>query len=443
MKDLPHVPSRKIFANSKRILQNPLPFHRENFEKLGDTFRISIPGEGKVIFSRNPDWVKQILQKQHRSFEKSKLQTKDLAKYIGKGLLTAEGEHWRKHRRMIQPAFNASHVQRLLPIIQTTIQKEVGKLKQDVPQDAHGLMGDLAFQVVAKSLFSKSDIGKTMHRLKEITEINQNMLVREMRRPYLTWWFDLTGQTRKHLNFSKEAQDLLNALIEKRSGDGVGEKDLLDLLLSSTYEDGTPISRGQLIDEVMILFTAGHETTANALAFTLYFIAQDEKLQKRLTEEVETFYASDSLQNLSKMEWTIATIKEAMRIFPPVYVIDRVSSEKVEVAGTVLEKGTLVLLSIYELHRTATFWKEPETFEPERFLKKDMKQLGGHYYPFGAGPRMCIGNTFAHFEMVLAIAEILKRYTISTPMDSVDINPLITLKPKEVKLVFSDRWSGI
>ncbi|MEL6304436.1 MAG: cytochrome P450 [Bacteroidota bacterium] len=443
MKDLPHVPSRKIFANSKRILQNPLPFHRENFEKLGDTFRISIPGEGKVIFSRDPDWVKQILQKQHRSFEKSKLQTKDLAKYIGKGLLTAEGEHWRKHRRMIQPAFNASHVQRLLPIIQTTIQKEVGKLKQDVPQDAHGLMGDLAFQVVAKSLFSKSDIGKTMHRLKEITEINQNMLVREMRRPYLTWWFDLTGQTRKHLNFSKEAQDLLNALIEKRSGDGVGEKDLLDLLLSSTYEDGTPISRGQLIDEVMILFTAGHETTANALAFTLYFIAQDEKLQQRLAEEVETFYASDSLQNLSKMEWTIATIKEAMRIFPPVYVIDRVSSEKVEVAGTVLEKGTLVLLSIYELHRTATFWEEPEMFEPERFLKKDMKRLGGYYYPFGAGPRMCIGNTFAHFEMVLAIAEILKRYTISTPMDSVDINPLITLKPKEVKLVFSDRWSGI
>lgn len=439
MKNLPHVPSRKIFANSKRILQNPLPFHRENFEKLGDTFRISIPGEGKVIFSRDPAWVKQILQKQHRSFEKSKLQTKDLAKYIGKGLLTAEGEHWRKHRRMIQPAFNTSHVQRLLPIIQATIQKEVGKLKQDVLQDAYALMGDLAFRVVAKSLFSKSDIGTTMHRLKEITEINQNMLVREMRRPYLTWWFDLTGQTRKHLNYSKEARDLLNTLIEKRSSDSSEEKDLLDLLLSSTYEDGTPISRGQLIDEVMILFTAGFETTANALAFTLYFIAQDENLQNFLVKEVETFYTSDNLQNLSKMERTIAAIKEAMRIFPPVYVIDRVSLGKVEIAGTVLEKGTLVLLSIYELHRTASFWEDPEKFESERFLKIDMKQLGGHYYPFGAGPRMCIGNTFAHFEMVIAIAEILKQFKITTPLDSVAINPLITLKPKEVQLVFSER----
>lgn len=443
MKNLPHVPSRKIFANSKRILQNPLPFHRENFEKLGDTFRISIPGEGKVIFSRDPAWVKQILQKQHRSFEKSKLQTKDLAKYIGKGLLTAEGEHWRKHRRMIQPAFNTSHVQQLLPIIQATIQQEVGKLKQDTPQDAHALMGDLAFQVVAKSLFSKSDIGATMHRLKEITEVNQNMLVREMRRPYLTWWFDLTGQTQKHLNLSKEAQDLLNALIEKRSDDPGGEEDLLDLLLSAKYEDGAPMPRAQLIDEVMILFTAGHETTANALAFTLYFIAKDPSLQKRLVEEVETFYTSDGLQNLSKMNWIIATLKEAMRIFPPVYVIDRVSMEKVEVAGTTLDKGTLVLLSIFELHRTASFWKNPESFEPQRFLDIDMKQLGGHYYPFGAGPRMCIGNTFANLEMILVVAEILKRFEISTPMDAVDINPLITLKPKEVKLVFSERQSGI
>jgi len=289
MKNLPHVPSRKIFANSKRILQNPLPFHRENFDKLGDTFRISIPGEGKVIFSRDPAWVKQILQKQHRAFEGSKLQTKDLAKYIGKGLLTAEGEHWRKHRKMIQPAFNASHVQRLLPIIQSTIQQELEKIEQDVPQDVHALMGDLAFQVVAKSLFSKSDISATMHRLKEITEINQNMLVREMRRPYLTWWFDLTGQTRKHLDFSKEAQDLLNLLIEKRSRDGGTGEDLLDVLLAATYEDGAPMPRRQLIDEVMILFTAGHETTANVLAFTWNFIAQDERLQKRLVEEVETF----------------------------------------------------------------------------------------------------------------------------------------------------------
>ncbi|MEL7267971.1 MAG: cytochrome P450 [Bacteroidota bacterium] len=439
MKNLPHVPSRKIFANSKRILQNPLPFHRENFDKLGDTFRISIPGEGKVIFSRDPAWVKQILQKQHRAFEKSKLQTKDLAKYIGKGLLTAEGEHWRKHRKMIQPAFNASHVQRLLPIIQSTIQQELEKIEQDVPQDVHALMGDLAFQVVAKSLFSKSDISATMHRLKEITEINQNMLVREMRRPYLTWWFDLTGQTRKHLDFSKEAQDLLNLLIEKRSRDGGTGEDLLDVLLAATYEDGAPMPRRQLIDEVMILFTAGHETTANVLAFTLNFIAQDERLQKRLVEEVETFYASDGLENLSKMEWIIATIKEAMRIFPPVYVIDRVSLEKTEVAGTVLEKGTLVLLSIFELHRTKSFWEEPERFEPQRFLDMDMKQLGGYYYPFGAGPRMCIGNTFAHYEMVLAIAEILKRFKISTSMDAVEINPLITLKPKEVKLIFSER----
>jgi len=128
-----------------------------------------------------------------------------------------------------------------------------------------------------------------------------------------------------------------------------------------------------------------------------------------------------------------------MRIFPPVYVIDRVSLEKTEVAGTVLEKGTLVLLSIFELHRTKSFWEEPERFEPQRFLDMDMKQLGGYYYPFGAGPRMCIGNTFAHYEMVLAIAEILKRFKISTSMDAVEINPLITLKPKEVKLIFSER----
>jgi len=440
MENLPHVSALKVLKNANRILENPLPFHQENFDKLGDTFRISIPGDTQAFFSRSPEVIKQILQKKHRHYSKSKLQTKDLAKYIGKGLLTAEGNHWRTHRKMIQPAFHLKNLKTLLGIMHNAVLEELDRIVPNKEQDVFELMGDLAFQVVAKSLFSSSDIREPMAKLKQITEENQTMLIREMRQPYFKWWFNATGKIKKELGKAKVARNILNDLVEHRLGSDQKSTDLLDMLLESEYEDGSKMPREQLIDELLILFAAGHETTANALSFALYFIAKDSEVQERLYTQIQAVDTEGfTMERLREIPLVQSCINEAMRLYPPAYFIDRKALEDNEIAGINLRKGTVVLLSMYELHRHKAFWDKPDEFVADRFVGLEPKAYASYYYPFGAGPRMCIGNAFATYEMAIAVMELVKRYKIRSITKEIEINPMISLKPKEVKLSFTKR----
>lgn len=441
MSDLPSVSRWEVVRNRKRILQNPLPFHRENFEKFGDSFRVKVGMPNGVIFTRDPKIIRHILQKNHRKYQKSKLQTEDLAKYIGKGLLTSNGEHWRKHRRMIQPAFHKKKLVALISIMDRAIEAELERIRVDEEADIFPLMSDLAFQVVAKSLFSRSDIRERMKRLQQITERNQKMLIREMRQPYLNWWFKLSGMITKHLKWSEEARNILDEIIEERIASRESNDDLLGMLLDARYEDGTSMPRRQLIDEVMILFTAGHETTANALSFTLYFLATNERIQEKVFRETVdfNFQKGNIAEQLQKLSFIRNCIEESLRLYPPAYVIDREAIEDDEIDGLFLPKNSLVLMSVFELQRHAEFWNDPEEYNPSRFEKKLPKDYANYYYPFGAGPRMCIGNNFAMYEMLITMARIVSKYQITTPLDRIEINPLISLKPKTVPIRFALR----
>ena len=441
MVKLKTVSQLEVFKNRKSILANPLPFHSENFKKYGDTFRVKVGPWQNIVFTKNPEIVLQVLQKQHKKFRKSPLQTKDLAKYIGHGLLTAEGDHWRAQRRMIQPAFHRKKLAGLLSTMQVAIKEELGQIKANETIDVFPLMGDLAFQVVARSLFSHSDIRDKMRKLQYITETNQKMLIREMRQPYLKWWFQLSGQISKHLQYSEDSRQLLNGLIEERIGLERERDDLLDMLLKATYEDGTHMSRQQLIDEVLILFTAGHETTANALSFTLFLLARHPEIQEKVFKEIQLNVSpeKDLMEWISALPYTQQCIEEAMRLYPPVYVIDRMAKEDMIIADINFSEGSLILMSVYELHRHPDFWQDPESFKPERFDKSGKKEMGSYYYPFGAGPRMCIGNSFALYEMILTLVEILSKYKVHSVTEKVELIPLISLKPKEIKLNFVKR----
>ncbi|MFK7812228.1 MAG: cytochrome P450 [Maribacter sp.] len=441
MKNIPKVSLFKVFKNRKSILKNPLPFHSANFERLGDIFNVKIGPSGTILFTRSPEFIKQILQKNHKKYQKSTLQTEDLAKYIGKGLLTSNGEHWRTHRRMVQPAFHKKKLEGLLGIMSSAIRKELKGITANDIQDVLPLMGDLAFQVVAQSLFSRDDIKEEMAELKRITETNQQMLIREMRQPYMNWWFKLSGSINRHLEYSKEARELLNNIIEDRIDSEIEKDDLLDMLLKARYEDGTPMSREQLIDEVLILFTAGHETTANALSFTLFLLAKNKEVQQKAFENVSKvdLENENQLETIGQLSYIKQAIEEGMRLYPPAYYIDRMSTEEDRLGEHTIPKDTMILLAIYELHRDVNFWVAPDEFRPERFDPSGKKGFQEYYYPFGAGPRMCVGNSFAIYEMVLAVAEILKKYELKTTSDEVEINPLISLRPKEVFLEFITR----
>ena len=434
----------EVFKNRKRILKNPLPFHQEKFGEYGNTFIVRIGPRKRIVFTREPATVRNILQKNHRNYRKSELQTRDLAKYIGHGILTSEGDFWRKHRKMIQPAFHKEQLQGLLDLMYRAIHEELSDLPEDQIVDIFPKMSDLAFQVVAQSLFRAGDFREDMNRLQEITEDNQRMLIREMRQPYLKWWFQLSGRIGYHLGLSQEARNILDNLIEDRVQSEKRRGDLLDMLLDARYEDGSPMPRRQLIDELIILFTAGHETTANALSFAIFLIASHPQVQQRLYEEVrEVDFEGDKLQVLRNLGYAQQCLEEAMRLFPPVYVIDRVSVNPETLQGHTFPGGTTWLLSIYELHRSPELWDNPEAFIPERFQPDLKKKYSGFYFPFGAGPRMCIGNIFAMNEMMLTIGWLIQNYRITTPTDVLEINPLISLKPGKVPLRLEFREPGL
>ena len=342
---------------------------------------------------------------------------------------------------MIQPAFHKMKLEALIGTMEKAIDEELKRIPENETIDVFPYMSDLAFQVVAQSLFSRADIRNRMKQLQQITEINQRMLIREMRQPYLNWWFKLSGKIKKHIDLSYQGRELIDQIIEDRIASGERQDDLLHMLLAARYEDGTPMSREQLLDEVLILFTAGHETTANALSFTLFFLAKDETLQELILDEVGHLKSGEGsrLGQFREMKFTMNCIEESLRYFPPAYVIDREAIEDDEIGPLKLSSGNLILMSVYELHRHKEFWQVPEIYNPQRFSELSPKDYANYYYPFGAGPRMCIGNNFAIYEMILTLAQIVSRYHISTDLDMVDINPLISLKPQSVPLKFTPR----
>ena len=440
LKQFPNVSFLKFIKHSISILRNPLPFHKANFLLLGDSFRLNI-GLGKsVVFTRDAEFLSYVLQKNQKNYSKSPIQTEDLAKYVGKGLLTSEGEMWQKQRKLIQPAFHKSQLLLLLDTIHITIQKELDNIVLDKQIDIFPIFNDLAFQTVVKSLFSSEIKEDDIKKLQHATEITQQMLVKELRQPYLGWWFKLSGKIKFHIDLIDESRAILKRLVNQRKQNPEKQNDLLDMLLDARYEDGSEMEEAQLLDEILILFAAGHETTSNALTFTCELLARNPDAQIKILEEIQKVKreSSDLMHWIKNASYTKLVIKEAMRLYPPAYFIDRINKEADQFNSFDLPKGTSLLFSVYEIHRHPDFWKKPEEFIPERFSDENAK-FSKNYYPFGAGQRMCIGNNFAIYEMILTIITAVERYEIVKKKTPILIKPLITLKPFEAILEFKER----
>ncbi|MGO4913293.1 cytochrome P450 [Leeuwenhoekiella sp. W20_SRS_FM14] len=440
MQKIPQV-SRLMFIKSARaILKNPLPFHKENFKLKGNTFRLKLGISESVVFSKDPLFAQYVLQKNQKNYKKSPIQTKDLAKYLGQGLLTSNGTHWAKQRKLIQPAFHKKQLATLIDKIEQAVISEIENIEVNKPFDIFPIFNDLAFQTVVKALFSSAVDQKSINRLQYITETAQEMMVRELRQPYLIWWFKFSGQLNSTLKLTQEARQILKDLVKERQNQNKRQDDLLDMLLDARYDDGSAMAEEQLIDEILILFTAGHETTSNALTFTAELLARHPEVQDKLYAEIsELDNENDLLLKIKSLQYVEQVVNESMRLYPPAYFIDRVSIAADSFSSYEIAQNTSLLFSIYEIHRDANFWEDPNNFNPDRFIEDTSIKYSPYYYPFGAGPRMCIGNNFAMYEMILAIAELVKRFKIEFKASPIEINPLITLKPKDAILQFTKR----
>ena len=439
-KKIPIVTFPRFLKHARSIVKNPLPFHHENFERHGDIFQLNISPINHLFFSRNPDFLRHTLQKNQRNYTKSKIQTKDLKKYVGNGLLTNEGDSWRKQRKLIQPAFHKKQLALLLETMQSVIASEVDKIPVNQKVDIFPICNSLAFKVVAKALFSSDIDTAVINQLKHSTEEAQKMLVRELRQPFLGWYFKYFGPIKKHLALTQVSRDILDDLVQERKASGNRYDDLLDMLLDARYEDGSAMSKEQLIDEILILFVAGHETTANALTFAFQLLANHPEEQEvlRETSAFAKANSADLMEYLRANEYAKQVVEETMRLYPPAYFIDRVNLAADSFEDYHFPSDSNLLFSVIEMHKHPEYWETPEKFMPSRF-KDNAGMKHQAYFPFGAGPRMCIGNNFAMYEMMMAVSQVVSNYSIQSVGDSIGITPLITLKPKGAILKFIKR----
>lgn len=438
----PKLSILRFFLDAEGVRRNPIPYHEKYFRKFGDSFSIKIGSSRHIILSRDNEVAQYILQKNQKNYHKSKFQSVYLSKYLGKGLLTVDGDFWLKQRRLIQPAFHKQKMNQLVENMKATIISELGQIKTDEEMNLFPVISELAFNVVAKSLFEFSISDEKLNRIKFIIEEVQNFLIKEIRLPHKAWWFSISGQVKKHLQLAEENNSIIREIIEVRNASKEEFNDLLNMLLETRYEDtGEGMSVEQLIDEIKILFIAGHETTANALTFTLYLLGNNPEVQQQVLEEILMIESETDnvVEQLQKMTYTNAVLNESMRLYPPAWITDRQNVEDDTLAGFNIKEGTLIGVSFYELHRNPKYWNNPHMFIPERFLGEQKKHSMQYFYPFGAGPRMCIGAGFAIYEMCLAVSYIIKKYKITSVGTDVNFNPLITLKPVGVKVVFSER----
>ena len=432
----------RFLFNAESIRKNPIPFHKKYFDQFGDSFSLKIGKTKHVILSRDNDVAEYILQKNQKNYQKSELQTKFISKYLGKGLLTANGDFWLKQRRLIQPAFHKQKMNQLVQNMQQTIISELKDLPEEKTVALFPIMNNLAFNVVAKSLFHISASEEKMNRLKVIITEVQEFLIKEIRLPYKAFWFKISGQIKKHQELALESDAILREIAEERIQSGSKQNDLLDMLLETRYEDtGEGMSTQQLIDEIKILFIAGHETTANAMTFTMHLLGNHPEIQQNILDELIEIESqtNDIIEQLQKMTYTNAVINESMRLYPPAWITDRENIEDDTLLGYHIKEKTLIGVSFYELHRNPKYWDNPSAFNPERFLGEQKKESYKYFYPFGAGPRMCIGLGFAMYEMSLTLSYVVKKYNITAHSKEIEVNPLITLKPVGAKVTFSKR----
>ncbi len=298
--------------------------------------------------------------------------------------------------------------------------------------DVYPLMNKLAFEIVINSLFNVNIQEEKRNELSNFISEIQDFVLKEVNQPYLSWWFRLSGEEKINLERSKRAREIIQELIYNRKQSPEKFNDLLDMLLDARYEDnGQPMSDDQVIDEILIMLIAGHETSANALSFTLFLLAEHPKQLQKLKNGVSGLSIEETVKN----EALLSVINETMRLYPPAWISDRVALADDRFKDFIIPKDTTLVLYYYGLHRDPENFEDPQSFHPDRFLKKNInKEKQKAFYPFGAGPRMCIGNNFALAEMAIFLQEFILHFDITSTGHTPGLKPLITLRPDKIIL---------
>jgi len=408
-------------------------------------------GPYRLYLVNHPDLIQQVLATDRKKFRKEPRQIAVLGSVDGAGLVTSEGELWARQRRLVQPAFHRDQLAYYAGVIvgKTSAMVDGWQATQEV--DVTTAMTELTLGVVVKTLFNL-EVSEQAARLGQAVRVLSEILVRELSQPLLLPdWLPFPEKRRKRRAFA-EVDGFIQEVIRARRASGEDHGDLLSMLLTTVDDadegDGRGMSDQQARDEAITLFNAGHDSTAAALAWTWYLIGAHPDVEARLYDEVDTVLGDRdaSFDDLSRFRWTEMVAKEAMRLYPRTWALFfRQAVEHTQLAGYPIPRGSWIYLSSWATHRECPVLPRPAEVRSGALLARAGGRDPWHgYFPFGVGPHTCVGNHFAMMEVVLILATVLRRATLSLPEVAVaEPEPLVAIRPRGgLSACFIRRGSG-
>jgi enediyne biosynthesis protein E7 len=395
----------------------------ELFARYGDTYRVYSPARKAHIYVvHHPDDVKRVLVSNHRNYTKG-MGLDRVKILLGKGLMTSEGEMWKRQRYMMQPFFHRRVITEFARTLESANDRFIARWEalagRGEPINITEEMSELTLDIVLRSIF-----GRDLDRMSE--QLGGNP-------------FDVvTKEQGRNLQFAFKFRSLTKIvadLVTRRRKEDEEHFDYVSMLMSARDKDtGAPMSDRELVDEVMTLVVAGHETTASGLNWTWYLLSQNPEVAARLHAEIDAApdMTTPGLAQMESLAYTQQVVNEALRLYPPGWLLSRRTIEADLLGGYEVPAGTNVLLPLYLLHRDGRFWKDPERFWPERFAPEhEAERPRFAYMPFAAGPRHCIGETFALYEMLMHLYKVARRYRLSyVPDKPLELEAQINLRTR-------------
>ncbi|MEO9966015.1 MAG: cytochrome P450 [Reichenbachiella sp.] len=419
-------PENSKLKNLKKFQESPIEYMKEAESKYGSPVDLNLP-IGKFALISDPDQAQHVLANNHENYTKSN-GYKQVALVLGNGLLTAEGKEWHTNRKMLQPSFHKAQLRKLLPAVWETGTQYINSLntKEELRLDTE--MNGLTLTILLNSLIHSSD-EEILSKMSDHVSFGQEFIVNRIRSPF-KWplWIPTKNNKRYH-SMMNDSNRLIERAINERS---LPEKEEINDLLSVLLENFDPKDNfEQIRDEVLTFLVAGHETSSLGMTWTLHLLAHHPKEQEKLFQEVKDLKSLDDLDllNFSNLKYTGQVIKESMRLYPPIWNIVRKAKSVDQIGDYEIDAGYQLMTSIYQLHHNDQYWEHPEEFDPSRFENHMLKHKF-QYLPFGGGPRFCIGNNFALFEMTILTVLFIRQFELE-PLspERIKFNPLLTLRP--------------
>ncbi len=433
----PHVPRARAFLDSREMVRNPVAVFESYRARLGPTFTFHFGGVKASVVSSDPVVVEHVLHGNRSNYEKSDIQVERMVEFQGKGLVNSHGEAWMRQRRLLAQGFKPSHLAKLLPMQQDVLQDLMSGFDHDArrgPIDVHQQMVRFTLRLVGKALFGQSMRDEELEKIGDTISAIQAFIVRQIVQPYKIPWFRFSGLSAKHQRLRQDGDTIVLRHIRARLARGTGDHDFLRILLETPYRDtGQPMDEAQALIESLQLMVAGNETSSNALTWIFYLLARHPEHILEIRDEIAAVIGERAMdfRNLRQLDGTMRVIDEALRLYPPFWMIDRIALRDDEISGVHIPAGTLVIPYIYGTHRNPAHWQDVESFDPRRFEPERCKERHAFaYIPFGGGPRICIGNNMAITQMLMIIVAFVRKYDFTLTKDGpVAIQPMMLLRP--------------